>query len=49
MKENLVDVEELMLAMEKLKDSNTGIVIEDSDEMKASQRRYEEYIKKNVE
>lgn len=49
MNENLVNMDDLMVAMEQLKDAKTGVVIEDSEEMKASQRRYEEYIKKNME
>ena len=49
MGENLIDMEELLAAMEQLKETNTEGVLEMDEEMKASQRRYEEYIKKNVE
>jgi len=49
MGENLINMEELLAAMEQLKETNTEGVLEMDEEMKASQRRYEEYIKKNVE
>ncbi|MBP3338597.1 MAG: hypothetical protein J6L69_04270 [Lachnospiraceae bacterium] len=49
MGENLIDMDELLAAMEQLKETNTEGVLEMDEEMKASQRRYEEYIKKNVE
>lgn len=49
MGDNLIDMEELLAAMEQLKETNTEGVLEMDEEMKASQRRYEEYIKKNVE
>ena len=49
MGENLIDMDELLAAMEQLKETNTEGVLEMDEVMKASQRRYEEYIKKNVE
>lgn len=49
MGDNLIDMEELLAAMEQLKETNTEGVLEMDEEMKASQRRYEEYIKKNLE
>ncbi len=48
MSENLVNMDELLEAMEQLKETATSGVVEMDEEMKASQRRYEEYIKKNV-
>lgn len=49
MSENLVNLEDLMEAMEQLKDTNTASFVEMDEEMQASQRRYEEYIKRHVE
>ncbi len=49
MSENLVNLEDLMAAMEQLKDTNQATFVEMDEEMQASQRRYEEYIKKNIE
>lgn len=48
MSENLINMEDLMEAMEQLKETTTSGVFDMDEEMKASQRRYEEYIKKNV-
>ena len=46
---HLINLDDLMDALDELKEVNTDGVIEMSDELKESQRRYEEYIKKNVE
>jgi len=48
MSDNLINMDDLMAAMEELKEVNTEGVFEMSEEMQASQRRYEEYIKKNT-
>ncbi len=49
MSDNLINMDDLMAAMEQLKESDTNGVLEMSEEMQASQRRYEEYIKKNTD
>ncbi len=47
MSDNLINMDDLMAAMEELKEVSTDGVFEMTEEMQASQRRYEEYIKKN--
>ena len=49
MSDNLINMDDLMAAMEQLKESDTNGVLEMSEEMQSSQRRYEEYIKKNTD
>lgn len=49
MSDNLINMDDLMAAMEQLQETNTGGVFEMDEEMKASQRRVEEYIKKHTE
>ena len=49
MSDNLINMDDLMAAMEQLKETDTQGVVEMSEEMEASQRRYEEYIKKHTD
>ncbi len=49
MSDNLINLDDLMAAMEQLKESDTNGVMEMDEEMQASQRRYEEYIKKHTD
>lgn len=49
MSDNLINMDDLMAAMEQLQENNAGAVIEMDEEMQASQRRVEEYIKKHAE
>lgn len=47
MDENLVNLDDLQEALSQLETAEY-VETEMSDEMKASQKRYEEYIKKNI-
>lgn len=47
MDESLIDLGDLQDALEELKGKKTVMDESMSEEMEASQRRYEEYIKKN--
>lgn len=49
MSDNLINMDDLMAAMEQLQEVDTNGVLEMSEEMQASQRRYEEYIKKHTD
>lgn len=47
MSKDLINMDDLMAALEELKEVNTNGVIEMSEEMKESERRCKEYIEKH--